>query len=239
MQTQIRLLLEKQSDLGLPCCYNDKHFANSSPDNQHYIWENKRKIVWNFGTFTSFRIYQGCLVGKNIRIHHECEGGIEKSVPRTTDWYHEACLVMTNGDGEGQTFISHPHTNNGFFFLITTKSPFSNRKTKKKKASRKSWKRWDVTWWRQWRHGSTCGQSVTIHFYLSHGLVRVCEIELSHMCKNNGNPYLVYENIGICYGCEGWSQRSPFDIDITSLTEWWEMVILRDCFLFSGHSHEW
>ena len=25
-------------------------------------------------------------------------------------------------------------------------------------------------------------------FYLSHGLVRVCEIALSHMDKNNGNP---------------------------------------------------
>ena len=28
-------------------------------------------------------------------------------------------------------------------------------------------------------------------FYLSHGLVQVCEIELSHMGKNNGNPDLV------------------------------------------------
>ena len=28
--------------------------------------------------------------GKNINIHHECEGGIEKSVPRITDWHHEA-----------------------------------------------------------------------------------------------------------------------------------------------------
>ena len=28
-------------------------------------------------------------------------------------------------------------------------------------------------------------------FYFSHGLVRVCEIELSHMNKNNGNPDLV------------------------------------------------
>ena len=47
-----------------------------------------------------------------IRIHHECEGWIEKSVPRIT----EACRVMSNGDHEGQIFLSHPHTNNGFFF---------------------------------------------------------------------------------------------------------------------------
>ena len=56
-----------------------------------------------------------------IRIHHECEGGIEKSVPRITDWHHEACRLMTNGDHEGRIFLSHPHTNNGFFFLLTTK----------------------------------------------------------------------------------------------------------------------
>ena len=29
--------------------------------------------------------------------------------------------MMTNGDPEGQIFLSHPHTNNGFFFLLTTK----------------------------------------------------------------------------------------------------------------------
>ena len=30
-------------------------------------------------------------------------------------------------------------------------------------------------------------------FYLSLGLVRVCEIEISHMGKNNGNPDLACE----------------------------------------------
>ena len=51
----------------------------------------------------------------NIRIKHECE--IEKSVPRIAVWHHEACRVMTNGDGEGLIILSHPHTNNGFLFL--------------------------------------------------------------------------------------------------------------------------
>ena len=46
---------------------------------------------------------------KNIRIYHECEGRIEKSVTR-----------MTNGDPKGQFFLFYPHTNNGFFFLLTT-----------------------------------------------------------------------------------------------------------------------
>ena len=30
-------------------------------------------------------------------------------------------------------------------------------------------------------------------FYLSHGLVRICDIEFSHMGKNNGNPDLLCE----------------------------------------------
>ena len=54
----------------------------------------------------------------SIRIYHECEGGIEKSIPRVAFWHHEACRVMTNGDPEGRIFLSHPHTNNGFFFLL-------------------------------------------------------------------------------------------------------------------------
>ena len=56
---------------------------------------------------------------QNIRIHHECEGRIEKSVPRITLWHHKACRVMTKGDPKGQIFLSYPHTNNGFFFLLT------------------------------------------------------------------------------------------------------------------------
>ena len=33
-----------------------------------------------------------------IRIYHDCEGRIEKSVSRIAVWHHEACQVMTNGD---------------------------------------------------------------------------------------------------------------------------------------------
>ena len=52
-----------------------------------------------------------------IRIYQECEKGIEKSVPRMTAWHQEACLVMTNGDPEGQIFLSALLTNDGFQFL--------------------------------------------------------------------------------------------------------------------------
>ena len=56
----------------------------------------------------------------HLRIYHECEGRIENSVPRITFWHHEACRVVTNGDPEGRIILSYPHTNNGFFFLLTT-----------------------------------------------------------------------------------------------------------------------
>ena len=34
--------------------------------------------------------------------------------------HHETCRVMTNGDPEGRIFLSYPHANNGFFFLLAT-----------------------------------------------------------------------------------------------------------------------
>ena len=42
--------------------------------------------------------------------------------------------------------------------------------------------------------GSTCGQRAAVRIYLSLGLVWVCEIEISHMGKNNGHPNLVCDN---------------------------------------------
>ena len=59
-------------------------------------------------------------LAQTISIYHECEGGIEKSAPRITDWHHEACRVMTVGDREGRIFLSSPHTNYGFFLLAHT-----------------------------------------------------------------------------------------------------------------------
>ena len=57
---------------------------------------------------------------QHIRIYHECEGRIEKSVLRIAVWHHKARQVMTNGDPEGRIFLSYPHSNIGFFFLLTT-----------------------------------------------------------------------------------------------------------------------
>ena len=52
---------------------------------------------------------------KSCATKYKIEGGIEKTVPRIIDWQHEAIQVMTIGDRERRGFLSHPHTNNGFF----------------------------------------------------------------------------------------------------------------------------
>ena len=77
-------------------------------------------------------------IAETLRIHHECQGGIEKSIWRIIDWHHEAWRVMTNGDREGQIFLSHPQTNIGFFFLLTTIYLILNSKNMMKRGSRKS-----------------------------------------------------------------------------------------------------
>ena len=53
---------------------------------------------------------------KDISNYHEYEGGIENSIPRMTDWNHE-----TISDREGRIFLSHPHTHDEYFLLLTTK----------------------------------------------------------------------------------------------------------------------
>ena len=35
--------------------------------------------------------------------------------------------MMTKGDSEGRIFLSYPHTNNGFFFLLATVFYFKNK----------------------------------------------------------------------------------------------------------------
>ena len=76
--------------------------------------------------WTSFQGYKFqqvlcCVVAMsydNIGIYHECEGGIEISIGGD---HRLASRVMTNSDRAGLIFISQPNTNNGFFFLLTTK----------------------------------------------------------------------------------------------------------------------
>ena len=72
-------------------------------------------------------IYYRCsreLFAKIVRIYHENDNWIEKSVLRITDWHHKACQMMANGDRQGQIFLSHPHMNHGFFFLLSLNTAF-------------------------------------------------------------------------------------------------------------------
>ena len=74
-------------------------------------------FIWVFTVCQSMYLAISCIQRVNsyiflymdtirIRIHGECDGGIEKSVLRITDWHQAACRVMTNGDHEGRIFHS-------------------------------------------------------------------------------------------------------------------------------------
>ena len=52
-----------------------------------------------------------------IRIYHEYEGRIEKSILRIIVFNHEACRVKPNVDSEGWKFLSYPQANDGIIFL--------------------------------------------------------------------------------------------------------------------------
>ena len=60
-------------------------------------------------------------LGKIIRIYHECEDRIEKSVPED---HRLASRGLPNDDKtvipRDGFFLSYPHTNNKFFFLLAT-----------------------------------------------------------------------------------------------------------------------
>ena len=113
----------------------------------------------------------------NIRIYHECEGGIEKFDPRIT----EACRVKTNVDREGRIFLSHPHTNNGVAYCSCSPLNISFY-IKGFQIIMNSQKSDMVTSF--YNHNDATGRRATstrpFVFYLSLGLVRVCEINRSH-----------------------------------------------------------
>ena len=52
-----------------------------------------------------------------IRIYHEYEGRIKKSILRIIVFNHEACRVKPNGDSKGWNFLSYPYAKNGIILL--------------------------------------------------------------------------------------------------------------------------
>ena len=104
--------------------------------------------------------------------------------------------VMSKGYHLGRIFLSLPHMNNGFFFLLTTKYLILYcEKPEKDFEKILSMLRCDMM--TSFKHNNdvtdrpatsvrpTCG---CLFFYLSHGLVRVCEMELSRMGKTTEIP---------------------------------------------------
>ena len=57
IQTQIRLLLKSSLIKVFPVCYSHYHFVTTSPDNQYFIFNQKKKSVRNFRIFTIYSIY--------------------------------------------------------------------------------------------------------------------------------------------------------------------------------------
>ena len=104
-------------------------------------------------------------------MNHECEDGIEKSVPRITVWHHEACRVMTNGVHEGQNLYPIFIRIMDYFSCSLLNIAFSCWK----KAPRSPWKRWDakqhdgIILTEQWHHLMTiCVTSNTTNVQPSH-----------------------------------------------------------------------
>ena len=65
------------------------------------ISRQSKVVKYNINSFLPSKIRDwNNLPLEIIRIYRECEGMIEKSVPRIAVWHHEACRVMTNGDPE-------------------------------------------------------------------------------------------------------------------------------------------
>ena len=106
---------------------------------------------------------------------------------------------MTNGDCKGQIFLSHP-----ILFLLTTK--YFQKIQKILKTLRCDMvTSYNITMTSQVDMQPACSRRATVCVYLSHKLSWVCEIELSQMGKNNGNPDLVCKKI-MTFGILRWIQ---------------------------------
>ena len=56
---------------------------------------NNRLYLKRVAHLVTKLIFHEALIIYNIRSHHECEGGIDKSVRKNTDWHHEACWFFS------------------------------------------------------------------------------------------------------------------------------------------------
>ena len=147
----------------------------------------------------TWAIFDQC---ENIRTHHECEGGIQKSVLRITDWHHEACWVVSNGDREGQIFLSNPHTNYGYLFLHTPLNTlFYWKKWKRLPENPINTLRCDihVTWWHHFNNTMTS------------------QIDVQPACGFYTPPHFSVGVLCYTFRCPSVRPCSPFRIDNWSI----------------------
>ena len=78
------------------------------------------RLTVPYTLITSPTCVTGVVSPQNIRVtSFHIENYIQVGIDPAA-WHHEVWRVMTNGDPEGRIFLSYPHANNGFFFLLTT-----------------------------------------------------------------------------------------------------------------------
>ena len=90
-----------------------------------YIFEWPLKTGFTVKQYCAFIWNAEGLLQTIIRIYRECKDEREKIIPIFTVSVFVitrlADRVMAYGDPEERIFLSHPHSNNGFFFLLTLK----------------------------------------------------------------------------------------------------------------------
>ena len=140
-----------------------------------------------------------------MRIFHECEVQIEKSVRGSLFGITKLCRVMPNSDPAGQIFLSAPINHDGFFFLHTVWSPafdFNvgvaiNESCSKVlmsgilKAYTSMMSTPNVLLYNQCIDNMCC----YLFFIYSMGRIRVCNIKFVSTGENCGKPCLVCKKI--------------------------------------------
>ena len=137
----------------------------------------------------------------NIRLHHECEGGIEKSIHKINNWHHEACWVITRVDPKGRIFPSHPSSHK---LCLPLNTSFYIEKTHEKDLEKipeyaEMWLTCDMVASLRILTNVLLECGCSFCFFPT-GWYGVYEIEFSHTCKNSRNPDLVCKN-GIYLMC--------------------------------------
>ena len=106
-----------------PVCYSDRHFVNSSSDNQHFIWEQKKESVRCLRTFTLKLKYMSCnnvvcVTSKGSDQHAHTRSLIRAFASRLNIlWlrllteHHLECLSLKGGctGSSESTLVKMPH----------------------------------------------------------------------------------------------------------------------------------